>query len=169
LKEEEKQKNFLSQFIEVQVQLEKYCLALTNNKEDAFDMMGETIAIALEKYNSIQDPSKFKFYLFGIASNLLKKSIRKLVLKRQFESEQPSSQLDTIVYPGLKMDVETLYKAIHQLPEIQAECLVMYELNEFKIREISELLKLPESTVKTNVSRARKKLIEILNPKNVTL
>lgn len=144
-------------------------MALSKNRDDAFDMMGETIAIALEKYDKIEDPSKFKFYLFGIASNLLKKKLRKMAMKQRYDSLNQDHVFETISYPGLKKDVETLYKSINQLPEIQAECLVMYELNEFKIKEISELLSLPESTVKTNVSRARKRLIEILNPKNVTL
>ena len=49
-------------------------------------------------------------------------------------------------------------EAIEKLPERLKSVFVLYELQEFKYKEISQILDIPLNTVKVNILRARKQL-----------
>ncbi len=57
---------------------------------------------------------------------------------------------------------EKIKEAIENLPENLKSVFVLYELQGFKYKEISEVLDLPLNTVKVYILRARKKLQEEL-------
>ena len=57
---------------------------------------------------------------------------------------------------------EVVMKAIHRLPAAFRETILLYYYQGYGISEISEMLDLPEGTISSRLSRARKKLEEIL-------
>ena len=57
---------------------------------------------------------------------------------------------------------EVLMKAVHQLPAAFRETILLYYYQGYGISEIAEMLDLPEGTISSRLSRARKKLEEIL-------
>lgn len=59
-------------------------------------------------------------------------------------------------------DEEVLMKAVHQLPAAFRETILLYYYQGYGISEIAEMLDLPEGTISSRLSRARKKLEEIL-------
>lgn len=59
-------------------------------------------------------------------------------------------------------DEEVLMKAIHQLPAAFRETILLFYYQGYGISEIAEMLNLPEGTISSRLSRARKKLEEIL-------
>ena len=59
-------------------------------------------------------------------------------------------------------DEEVLMKAVHQLPSAFRETILLYYYQGYGISEIAEMLDLPEGTISSRLSRARKKLEEIL-------
>ena len=59
-------------------------------------------------------------------------------------------------------DEEAMMKAIHQLPSAFREAILLYYYQGYGISEIAEMLDLPEGTISSRLSRARKKLEEIL-------
>ncbi|MGL5414608.1 MAG: RNA polymerase sigma factor, partial [Clostridium sp.] len=71
------------------------------------------------------------------------------------EKEVEESYLDT--YEEID-----LMQAINSLRKEFREVTVLYYFQEFTMKEISEVLKVNEGTVKTRLYRARKKLSEIL-------
>ena len=58
---------------------------------------------------------------------------------------------------------EAMMKAIHQLPASFREAILLYYYQGYGISEIAQMLDLPEGTISSRLSRARKKLEEILN------
>ena len=52
--------------------------------------------------------------------------------------------------------------ALQELPETLKSVFILYEINGLRYREIAETLDMPINTVKGNLSRARKKLSELL-------
>jgi len=52
--------------------------------------------------------------------------------------------------------------AIHQLPATFREAILLYYYQGYGISEIAEMLELPEGTISSRLSRARKKLEQIL-------
>ena len=59
-------------------------------------------------------------------------------------------------------DEEAMMKAIHQLPAAFREAILLYYYQGYGISEMSQMLDLPEGTVSSRLSRARKKLEQIL-------
>jgi len=62
----------------------------------------------------------------------------------------------------IAMEVEHLYKMLERLNEKQKECLILFELTGFSIKEIMELQKASESTVKQRLRRGRIQLKELI-------
>ena len=59
-------------------------------------------------------------------------------------------------------DEEAMMKAIYQLPSSFREAILLYYYQGYGISEIAEMLDLPEGTISSRLSRARKKLESIL-------
>ena len=64
-------------------------------------------------------------------------------------------------------DEEAMMTAIHQLPASFRETIMLYYYQGFGITEIAQMLDLPEGTISSRLSRARKKLEEILKESEV--
>ena len=64
-------------------------------------------------------------------------------------------------------DEEVMMTAIHQLPAAFRESILLYYYQGYGIGEIAEMLELPEGTISSRLSRARKKLEEILKEEGV--
>ena len=59
-------------------------------------------------------------------------------------------------------DEEAMMRAIHQLPSAFREAILLYYYQGYGISEIAQMLDLPEGTISSRLSRARKKLETIL-------
>ena len=62
---------------------------------------------------------------------------------------------------------ELLYTALAQLPEIQREAIVLFEISGFSIAEIAELQGAGISAIKQRLARGRQALLELLSTENV--
>jgi RNA polymerase sigma-70 factor (ECF subfamily) len=52
--------------------------------------------------------------------------------------------------------------ALAQLPIAQKECIILFEISGFKIKEIAEIQSVSEDAVKQRLKRGRERLQEIL-------
>jgi len=143
-------------------------MALMQNRNEAQDLMSETVVIAFEKFDSIRNMSSFKYFLFAIAMRLFKK---KWSRKKEFVpiDNRLTETLSEPVVSNELPDVKDLYKAIEQLNADQKDIIVLFELSGFSLQEISDLKHMNLSTVKTNLSRARQELVKRLNPNKTTI
>ncbi len=141
--------------------LSNYCKVLVHDVDDAKDLMSETVLACITSFEKLKDRSKFKFYLFGIASRLLKRRIYKSTLFNNYKLEQ---SVDTNYAKSDVLDRTELYvlqKSLNKLPEKQRIIFVLFEINDLSLNEIAEIENIPLSTVKTRLSRARQALVEI--------
>lgn len=72
-------------------------------------------------------------------------------------SEQPENILDSNLF------LERLSTAISRLPEQQRVLVVMHDIENYQMGEISEILEIPVGTVKSRLHRARERLRNILS------
>ena len=63
---------------------------------------------------------------------------------------------------GQRDEEEAMMKAIHRLPAAFREAILLYYYQGYGISEIAEMLDRPEGTISSRLSRARKKLEEML-------
>jgi RNA polymerase sigma-70 factor (ECF subfamily) len=167
LNTESKQQQFTELYLQVHAQLARYCKALMRDRDDAKDLMSETVAIAFEKFETLRNISSFKYFLFAIAVRLFRK---KLSRRREFVGIDEAMAQRSDGVPGDSLsDVGHLYAAINKLSDDKKEIIVLFELSGFSLQEISELKNMNLSTVKTNLSRARQELVKLLNPRKETI
>ncbi len=116
-------------------------------------------------YSGYIEQGNIKAYLSTMMKNrcmdyLRSWNYRKLVLQRSFGQELLIHRKDELIEQEEK---EILDEAILNLKIKLREVIVYYYLEELTTREIAAILQIPESTVKTRLQAARKKLKEQLH------
>lgn len=139
-------------------------MALSKNEDDAKDLMGNTLEIAFKKFETLKDRSKFKYFIFGIASRITNNERRKWSNKIFVSDANLNKQISTIQDSDQSADYYFLHQALQQLKQSTREAIVLFELEGFSIKEIAEIQNTNENTIKTRLSRGRAELKALLNP-----
>lgn len=128
------------------------------SRQTAEDLVQDVLLKAFEKQTDFRGDSHYKTYLYRMVMNRCKDYLkswhyRKTVLIEPFQGQatgRPSNESSE--------DSAVLGHQVLALPIKYREVIVLYYYKEFSMREIAELLKLPENTVKTRLRRGRKQL-----------
>ena len=113
------------------------------------------------------EPGKEKAWLLRVTVNCCRDLWRGAWLKRVVLG---SPAFETIPAPdetSQRDEEEAMMAAIHRLPPAFRESILLYYYQGYGISEIAEMLNLPEGTISSRLSRARKKLEEILKEEGV--
>jgi RNA polymerase sigma factor (sigma-70 family) len=131
------------------------------------DLAQETFFTAWKNLNQLQDKSKFKFWLCGIARNLTNEYIRQ---KYRNVTAQSQSLDSTLNIPTLetsprdaaisKEEETILWQSLKDIPEIYRETLVFYYREDQSIKSVAAALDITEDAVKQRLSRGRAMLKE---------
>jgi len=139
---------------------ERFCRARVYGDTDFKDLMHDTIVIAFEKFDQLEDPKAFLHFLFGISIRVLANTNRKQRLVHVTDEAQ--NVPDETLRADRNEDVHLLYQAMSRLPEEQREALALFEISGFSIAEIAELQNAGVSAIKQRLARGRKALLELL-------
>ncbi len=141
----------------------RFCSARSYGIMSAEDLISESYLRAYSGFDRLKNRQAFKSYLYTIASNILKNALRdrKLTLDINDHSMEASHQISPYQF-----DVDTLYKAISELPDKMSEALLLFEISGFSIKEIAEQTGAGESAVKARLKRGREKLALILGARH---
>ena len=162
----EKQERFLALFEPIQANLERFVLAMTQEKERARDVIAETVMIAYEEFEKLRNSQAFLSFLFTIATRVYRKEQKEAGRTERLDSEKVIDLLDPGTSPDVAVDIRTVYDALNQLPERQREAVVLFEIVGFSMKEICQIQGGTLTAVKVRVSRGRKRLSEILGVDN---
>ncbi|MCC3868222.1 RNA polymerase sigma factor [Terrisporobacter mayombei] len=136
------------------ISLYKAGRAILNNDEDVADAIQETVISAYRNIKSLKNDSYFKTWLTKILINKCKDIMSK---------NKETVILDDYVEEGYiqeflsEFEIEDL---LNDLSKEQKLVVSLYYISQFNTREISEILKEPEGTIKSRISRAKTKLRE---------
>lgn len=123
---------------------------------DTADAIQETLLIAYRKLPQLRQPQYFKTWLVRILMNECKKICKNRNKELLLEEDYPDTSYEIKgVEDELKPYIELL------APKLQQVIYLRY-YEEFKITEIKHILKIPESTVKTRLRTAKKKLMSLI-------
>jgi RNA polymerase sigma-70 factor (ECF subfamily) len=144
---------------------------LTQNREEAEDLVQETYAKALKGFSSFQLGTNFRAWMYRILRNtfLTSRTGLKVTMTVPLDSEEDGPELavehDTPeTWLIERSNRELLQSAIDELPVYFREILLLCEVEEMSYQEISETLSVPIGTVMSRLSRARKTLRDRLRP-----
>ncbi|MGN0153452.1 MAG: sigma-70 family RNA polymerase sigma factor [Lachnospiraceae bacterium] len=130
----------------------KIARAYFSNDADIADALGETVLICFEKIATLKDPRYFKTWLVRILINqcngMVRRKRREICMEELPDVMEECSQYELTEFKELMDNLEEKYRLI----------LILYYVEEFKISEISEMLDMKESTVKTRLRRGKNSL-----------
>lgn len=130
--------------------------ARTNNKTDAEDITQETFIKYMKEKKPFEDENHVKAWLLRVTIN---QSIN-LVTSAWYRKSTAMEEADAIAKElEEKSDV---YDAVMKLPEKYRVVVHLYYYEGYSVQEISSILKIKETTIKSQLKRARTKLKEML-------
>ena len=138
------------------------CYRMMNKREEAEDILQETFAEAFLRLDTYRFESSFGAWLKRIAVNkcinALKKRKAQLVQVENLPETVSDDEDEEI--PGLS--VERVQRAMEKLPEGYRVIFSLYLLEGYDHAEISEIMGISEATSKSQYSRAKQRIKDII-------
>jgi RNA polymerase sigma-70 factor (ECF subfamily) len=145
---------------------------LTQNREEAEDLVQETYLKALKGFASFQQGTNLRAWMYRILRNTFLTSRTGLRAKMTepldldddpaalpVTSDTPESVLLT------RADQQAVQDALERLPVRFREVILLCDMEEMSYQEIAEALAVPIGTVMSRLSRARKSMRDLLAAK----
>lgn len=147
---------------------------MTDNYEDACEVVQETFLSAFKSIKKFRGEAKFSTWLTGITINHAKNRLKQIKTRHHHEVisiddtiktddnshvYEPQSHDAPIVEQLVQKEVQAqVQKCINSLDEEHREVVILRDMQGFSYEEIGHILKLPEGTVKSRLFRARDSL-----------
>jgi|P827metagenome_2_1110787.scaffolds.fasta_scaffold00290_12 RNA polymerase sigma-70 factor (ECF subfamily) len=151
---------FIAEISTLQEPLRRFLLGMCHG--DAFtadDIAQETLLKAYLHYGTFQGRSSFSTWLLRIGYSCFCNYIGKRILETESITEKenliPSED-------DFEKDCNALYAAIDGLPASEKATVLLFYMEDYSTREISEILGMPSVTVRSHLHRARRHLKKIL-------
>ncbi len=137
-------------------------LRIVKNETEAEDLMQDSFLSAFEKINTYSGTVSFGAWLKKIVVNRSLDSIKKQRLYFETLDEKVALGLSDDFPAETEVDTEKIRKAIMDLPDGFRVVITLYLLEGYDHEEIGQILNISSSTSRSQYSRARQKLVEIL-------
>lgn len=135
--------------------LYRTAFAYVKNKEDALDILQETVYRVYVSLKKLKEPEFFNTYVTRILINCAIDHIRKNKKEVSLEAVQ---NITMMKIQESKEGVMDLYSAVDRLQEKRKAIIILKYFQDMTLNEIAEVLQYPLGTVKTNLHRALKEL-----------
>ena len=158
LAKEGNQEAFAKLIEQEKLKLYKTGISILKNDDDTCDAIQETLISAYKSLNSLKNNEYFSTWIMRILINKCYDIIRKN--KKVTYINEKMKKEDT--YYEIYLQESDLENVLNQIDNDLKTVTVLYYYDEFSVNEISEILNIPEGTVKSRLSRARNKIYTIL-------
>lgn len=147
-----------------------YVIAIIRNSynnltdEDVEEIILDVFVTLWKNQEKLDINKNLSSYIGGITRNLIKKKNRNLKISDNIEDYQEIADLTDIELYYCENEKEKIIRnELEKLKQIDRDIFVLYYYEENSIKEISEILKISQSKVKSKLFRMRKKLKKFLN------
>lgn len=141
---------------------------LLGDSTAAEDIVHETFVTLPKAIRKYRGESSFRSFLLGVAVNHSRRHVRSVMRRRRAmerladrDSVSPTA-VDGHAEVARRQLADRLTLALDQLSFDQREAFVLCEVEQRTSVEVSEILGIPEGTIRTRVFHARRKLREVL-------
>jgi RNA polymerase sigma-70 factor (ECF subfamily) len=146
--------------------LRRYAFALARNAAEADDLVQDCLERALSRWSLRRADGDLRAWLFAILRNQFvnayHRNKRRGVQVEEADAQSPAGQ-------DRALELGDALAALDLLPEDQKSLLLLVGVEDFSYAEAAAVLGIPEGTVMSRLSRARKRLREILESGRVPL
>ena len=137
--------------------LRRYARALVNNRDDADDLVQDTLERAWAKTSLWRGVADMRAWLFSIMHNLHVDGVRRPKL-HTVAMDDDTPEVPVAPTQGERLAVLALQAALDLLPVEQKEILLLVALEDMAYAEVAQALGIPIGTVMSRLSRGRERL-----------
>ncbi|WP_164670483.1 sigma-70 family RNA polymerase sigma factor [Virgibacillus doumboii] len=141
--------------------LKRFIFTYVKNRAQTDDIFQDVLFTVYRRVHTFRQQSSFKTWLYRITANrcrdYLRSPLTRLFIWKDQVTEKVNEETPEQSLIMNERKNETI-KAIMNLPVKYREVLILQYYQEFSIQEISNLLKVNLSTVKTRIMRAKERL-----------
>lgn len=138
---------------------------LGNSADTANDFLQELFLKLIEKPESYNPSFPFSTWFYSVANNMCKNEYRKRGIRKEYQGvEALGTQLDFLSESTIEHEqvIEKIFATLDTLGEEHRSAFLLRYREGFSIKEVAEILELPEGTVKSRLFYAKKLLAEKL-------
>lgn len=143
----------------IKIQLYKTGMSILKDDDDVCDAIQETLISIYKNINTIQNKENFKTWSIRILMNKCYDIIRQ---NRKIIDINEKVEKNQDLYYEIYINESGLERVLNKIDEDLKIVVVLYYYDDIPVSQISEILNIPEGTVKSRLSRARNKIYEIL-------
>lgn len=146
------------------------CLRFVKNTDEAEDVMQEAFLSAFRNIEQFRGEVSFGAWLKRIVINRALDVLKRKSLELEpLEDGRQVIEEDDYNEAEVELKVEQVKTVIAAMPDNYRILLTLYLIEGYDHEEISQILNMSYAAVRTGYSRAKKKLMEVLEQKNVEL
>ena len=152
------------------VRVYRFIARLLGDSAPAEDLVSEVFLDVWRKAQQFEGRSQVSTWLLGIArykalTHLRRRTVDQLDEEAAHAIEDPADSPQCVLEK--KDEGVLLRKALMKLSRAHREIIDLIYYHERSMEEVSEILQIPEATVRTRMFYARKRLAEILTPEGI--
>ena len=154
--------------------IRQLCIRMTGNSHTGDDLAQEVFARVFEKRREFNPAKRFSTWLWRIALNRCTDEIRRVARANMESLDDESSTVVLQINAAdastprdalaAQEEAELVRQALTSLPEHYRSVLVLRHYENLKLREIADVLDVPEGTVNSRMAEALAQLTRLLEP-----
>ena len=133
----------------------RYAYSYLHNMSDAEEILQDTILKRLEAPLSFTSPGHEKAWLLRVAGNMSKNRLK-------YNAVRSTDELRDDLAAGQRPDLSFVWDAVQQLPPQYRAAIHLFYYEGLSTREIAQVLRKKEPTVRSDLRRGRERLRSIL-------
>ncbi|QAA34402.1 RNA polymerase sigma factor [Clostridium manihotivorum] len=151
-------KEFMPMYLKCNKKLYITALFMLKNSHDAEDAVQDTLIAAIKGFNKLRDKESFEPWILKILVNRCKR-LKFLRFKDVFTETIIGENFN---FENYLLDSITIKAAILRLPYKYRVVIMLRYFNDLTIEQISDILSIPEGTIKSQLHRGINKLKDML-------
>lgn len=152
------------QFTELMMESEEtmfhLAVSILHQEQDCLDAVQEAVTKAYAKRDTLKNTAFFKTWIIRILLNVCYSFLRRQ--KRQVPVEEQLLNARAEFGSFVREEYLDLYQAIDSLKEQDKICVLLHYMEDYSVLQISQILQIPEGTVKSRLRKARIQLKDML-------
>lgn len=147
---------FTAEVLKAEKSLYHIAKSILKNDEDCADAMQNAILLAYKKLHTLKQEAFFKTWLTRILINESYQLLRNKHIQVSYEDYMEEREAEDL------SRYSEIYLAVQELSDAYRIPFVLHYVEGYSIKEIGQILKLTESTIKVRLHRARNQMKEKL-------
>ncbi len=157
-----KEISFRNDVLPLKNKLFRLALRITLNREEAEDIVQETLIKVWNARDKWQQLDSIEAYSLTVARNLSLDHLRKMDNQNTSLEDEKAERPDTTSTPSERMiqqdKLDIVRRIINTLPEKQRSCLQLRDIEGKPYKDIANIMDITEDQVKVNIFRARQNI-----------